>query len=203
MTNNHVLFANLLVYYNDQFEIGIKSDWLDQRFTTYLSVFDISKHNIRYRPNAELDPYGWAVAGEHESKGLEFSFTGQLFDDIYVRGGYGYKDAVIKEDKNTPINQGKEFTGSSKHTGNLFVRYLATEQVYGEVGATYVGSYYTDTLNTAKSDDWTRLDAAVGYKNDSWGATFAVSNLTDKEYWRSSSMPGAPRNYLFRLNYFF
>ena len=33
--------------------------------------------------------------------------------------------------------------------------------------------------------------------------TIAVNNLTDKEYWRSNAMPGTPRNYLFRLNYFF
>lgn len=51
--------------------------------------------------------------------------------------------------------------------------------------------------------DFTRLDAAIGFKDEKWGATFAVNNLTDKEYWRSSSMPGTPRNYLFRLNYFF
>ncbi|OUY06260.1 TonB-dependent receptor [Acinetobacter populi] len=189
--------------YNDQYEIGMKSDWFNQQFTTYLSLFDISKHNIRYRPDAENDPYNWTVAGKHQSKGIELSFTGKVFDDFYIRGGYGYKDAKIKEDKATPANEGKQFSGSSKHTGNLFLRYLATDKIYGEIGATYVGSYYTDTANTTKRDGWTRLDTAFGYKDDKWGATFAINNLTNKEYWRSSSMPGTPRNYLFRVNYYF
>lgn len=55
-----------------------------------------------------------------------------------------------------------------KHTGNLFVRYLPTEKFYGEIGATYMGSYYTSDENTAKMPDW-RPDAALGYKDKELG----------------------------------
>jgi iron complex outermembrane receptor protein len=129
-------------------------------------------------------------------------------DNLYVRGGYGYTDAKWKNDSRTTVKEedrlkGKKLAKISENTGNLFVRYLPTEKWYGEVGATYVGSYYTTDKNLIKMPDWTRVDAAVGYKDDKWGATFAVNNLTDKEYWRSNSMPGTPRNYLFRVNYYF
>lgn len=186
--------------YSDQYEVGIKSDWLNKRLNTQFSVFNISKHNIRSYDEPRDE---WSVVGEHESKGLEFSFIGQAFDNVYIRGGYGYKDATIKENKLDTRLEGKQLAGSSKQTGNLFIRYIATEKAYGEIGATYVGSYYTNNDNLIQMPDWTRLDAAIGYKDNSWGATFAVNNLTDKAYWRSSSMPGTPRNYLFRLNYFF
>lgn len=56
----------------------------------------------------------------------------------------------------------------------------------------YMGSYFTSDENTTKMPDWTRVDAAIGYKDTKWGATVAVNNLTDKEYWRLSSMPGTP-----------
>nr|WP_298892022.1 TonB-dependent receptor [uncultured Acinetobacter sp.] len=92
---------------------------------------------------------------------------------------------------------------SSENTGNLFVRYLATDKVYAEVGATYVDSYFTTLDNTTKMPDYRRVDASIGYKDDNWSITGAVNNVTDKEYWRSSSMPGTPRNYLLRVNYLF
>ncbi|WP_257222650.1 MULTISPECIES: hypothetical protein [unclassified Acinetobacter] len=29
-----------------------------------------------------------------------------------------------------------------------------------------------------------RVDAAIGFKNEDWSASFAVNNLTDEKYWR-------------------
>jgi iron complex outermembrane receptor protein len=194
--------------YNEQYEIGVKSDWLDGRLNTQLSVFDITKNNIRYQPDSVNRPNDWEVGQKQQSQGVEFSFIGQVLDNLYVRGGYGYTDAKWKNDSRTTVKEedrlkGKKLAKISENTGNLFVRYLPTEKWYGEVGATYVGSYYTTDKNLIKMPDWTRVDAAVGYKDDKWGATFAVNNLTDKEYRRSNSMPGTPRNYLFRVNYYF
>lgn len=188
--------------YNEQYEIGVKSDWFDERLNTQFSVYDIRKKNIRYRPDPDV-PDVWAVGGEHQSKGLEFSFIGRVLDNLFVRGGYGYTDAQVKKDKEKPENVGNTLSNTSKNTGNLFVRYLPTEKLYGEVGVTYVGSYYTNINNLNKMEGFNRVDAAIGYSADPWNVTLAVSNLTNKEYWRSDSMPGTPRSFLMRLNYQF
>lgn len=188
--------------YNEQYEVGIKSDWLNDRLNTQLSVYDIRKNNIRYLPDAEK-PDDWAVAGQHESKGVEFSFIGRVLDNLFIRGGYGYTDAKVKKDVRTPSNVGNQLALNSKNTGNLFVRYLPTEQLYGEVGVTHVGSYYTNVNNQIAVDGFNRVDAAIGYSANPWNVTLAVNNLTNKEYWRSESMPGTPRNFLVRLNYQF
>jgi iron complex outermembrane receptor protein len=58
--------------------------------------------------------------------------------------------------------KGKKLAKISENTGNLFVRYLPTEKWYGEVGATYVGSYYTTDKKVIKMPEWTRVEAAVG-----------------------------------------
>lgn len=189
--------------YNEQYEIGVKSDWLDQRLNTQLSVYDIRKKNIRYQPDAKEQPFLWSVGGEHQAKGLEFSFIGRVLDNVFVRGGYGYTDTEVKKDKEKPENVGNALANASKNTGNLFVRYLPTEKLYGEVGVTYVGSYYPNINNLTKMDGFNRVDAAIGYSADPWNVTLAVSNLTNKEYWRSDSMPGTPRSFLMRLNYQF
>ncbi|EMH1674128.1 TonB-dependent receptor, partial [Acinetobacter baumannii] len=128
--------------YNEQYEVGVKSEWFDNRLNTQFSVFDIRKNNIRYKPNPDSEPEVWATAGQHQSRGFEFSFIGRVLDNVFVRGGYGYTDAKVKEDNQNPEREGNYLANTSKNTGNLFVRYLPTEQWYTEVGVTYVGSYY-------------------------------------------------------------
>ncbi|RJN71400.1 TonB-dependent receptor, partial [Acinetobacter baumannii] len=39
--------------YNEQYEVGVKSEWFDNRLNTQFSVFDIRKNNIRYKPNPD------------------------------------------------------------------------------------------------------------------------------------------------------
>ncbi|WP_336138934.1 TonB-dependent siderophore receptor [Acinetobacter ursingii] len=194
--------------YNEQYEVGVKSDWFEQRLNTQLSVFDITKNNIRYQPDPTNQPNEWQVGQQQQSKGVEFSFIGRVLENVFVRGGYGYTDAKWKKDTRATVAETSRLKGNrlaniSENTGNLFIRYLPVERVYAEIGGTYVGSFYTADNNLNKIEGWTRLDAALGYKDEHWGITFAVNNLTDKEYWRSNAMPGAPRNYLVRLNYQF
>lgn len=194
--------------YNDQFEVGIKSDWLDQRLSTQFSVYDIRKHNIRYQPDAINNPDLWAVAGEHEARGAEFSFIGRLRDNVFIRGGYGYTDAKVKENIQYPLTENNPLDKVSKNTANLFVRYLPTENLYFETGVTYQGSFYAyqnGNLNSTPVhiNGFARLDAAIGYSFAPWNVTLAVNNVTDKQYWRSAELPGTPRNVLLRFGYQF
>ena len=116
-------------------------------------------------------------------------------------------DTEISKD-NKAANVGKVLNNTPRHTGNLFIRYLPVEKIYGEIGATYVGDakiYSNGNLDNTPIDfqGFTRLDAAIGYSADPWNVTLAVNNLTNKDYWRSESMPGTTRNVLVRLNYQF
>lgn len=138
--------------YNEQYEIGVKSDWLNQRLNTKLSVYQIEKNNIRYQPDSLNAPDEWAIAGQHESKGVEFSYLGKLMDNLYIRGGYGYTDAKVTKDQQMLANIGNQLGLSSKNTGNLFLRYLSIEQIYTEVGVTHVGSFYNNVKNDYKVD---------------------------------------------------
>lgn len=189
-----------------QYEIGVKSDWLNQRLNTQLSAYHINKENVRGSSNPLVPRSPSMVIGDQVSKGVEFSFIGKALDNVYIRGGYGYNHASLKRDLRTAVNYtGNQLANTSKHTGNLFVRYIPTEQWYGEVGLTHVGDFYSNDSNApnTKIDGFTRLDGAIGFKNDDWSITLSGNNLTDKKYWRSGAMPGTPRNYLLRVNYLF
>ncbi|HWK42804.1 MAG TPA: TonB-dependent siderophore receptor [Croceibacterium sp.] len=189
--------------FQQQYEAGIKSDWFGGRLNTQLSVFNLERSNIRYRPDPENDPYTWAVQGKQRSIGVEFSAIGRIIDTLFVRGGGSYIESTVREDVATPANVGKSLANTARETGNLFLRYVPVEWLYIEGGVTYVGDQWTNLANTTRLPGYERFDAAVGYSVGNINMTLAVSNITDKVYWRSAAMPGAPRSALFRLNYQF
>lgn len=188
--------------YSRQLEIGLKSDWLDKRFSTQLAVYQLEHYNIRYNPD-ENQPQLWAVRGKERSRGIEFSITGQLIKDWYVRGGLGLMKPEIVKDRAQPQNEGKILRNSAERNGNLFVRYAPAGQWYAEVGVTHSGSRWADSANTDRLPGYTRWDGLVGWRQDAWTVTLALTNLTDRQYWRSSNMPGTPRTALLSANYQF
>ena len=189
--------------YSRQFEVGVKSDWFDGALSTQLSVYQLEHFNIRYRPDPDNDPFTWAVRGKERSRGIEFSASGRLAPSWYVRGGVALMSAKAVEDRGTPANQGNYLPNSAKRNGSLFVRYAPSGPWYAEIGVTHTSARWTNAANTARLPGYTRWDALVGWRAAPWTVTLAVSNLLDKEYWRSSAMPGAPRSFLLSANYQF
>jgi len=186
--------------YSRQYEIGVKNDWLDERLSSQLSVYELELYNIRYQPDPDNDPYTWAVRGSERSRGVEASVAGRLLTGLYVRGGVGLLEAKIGQDLTTPANEGRYKRGVARKTGNLFVRYAPGNDWYGEVGVTYRGPVYNDLANTSERAGYTRWDASIGWRPMPWTVTLAITNLFDTDYWRSTSMPGAPRGILLSVN---
>jgi iron complex outermembrane receptor protein len=57
--------------------------------------------------------------------------------------------------------------------------------------------------NTSRMPGYARVDASIGWRPMPWTVTLAMTNLLDKRYWRSNSMPGAPRGVLLSASYLF
>lgn len=198
--------------YNEQYEVGIKSDWLDGALSTTLAFF-INEHNdIRYKPDPDNNPFLWAIRGKEESKGVDLTVIGEIYNGLFVRASVGYMDTEIKEDKNYPELEGEKLRNTSRVQGNIFVRYAPTDIWFAEAGVTHVGKRYNYSHNRKTHsvsyednlDAYTRVDLMAGYRfNDNLSATVAVHNLTDEDYWRSTSMPGAGRTFLAKINYEF
>lgn len=186
-----------------QVEVGVKSDWLNGALSTQLSVYQLEHANIRYRPDAVNDPFTWAVRGKERSRGIEFSAAGRVASSWYVRGGVGVTSAKVVADKQQPALVGKHLPDTALRNGNIFVRYAPQGPWYAEIGATYTSARWLNAANTSQVPGYTRWDALVGWRQGAWTATAALSNLLDKEYWRSDAMPGAPRSLLVSVNYQF
>jgi len=186
-----------------QMEAGIKSEWMDGRLSTTLAVYELEHYNIRYQPDPINDPFNYEVRGKERSRGVELSAAGRLAPSWYVRGGVGFMDADVAKDASNPALNGKALQDTGRRNGNLFLRYAPEGHFYGEVGVTYSSSRWLNATNTLSLPGYTRWDALIGYRAAPWTATLAFSNIFDKEYWRSSAMPGAPRSVLLSVNYQF
>lgn len=189
--------------HSQQFEVGVKSDWLDGALSTQLAVYQLEHYNIRYRPDPDNDPFTWAVRGKERSRGIEFSAAGRVAPFWYVHGGVGIMAAKVTENKANPALEGNYLANTARRNGNVFLRYAPAGNWYAELGVTHTSARYTNDANTSRVPGYTRWDGLVGWRAAPWTVTLAVSNLTNKEYWRSSSMPGTPRGALLSANYQF
>ncbi|MEN5314573.1 TonB-dependent siderophore receptor [Pseudomonas koreensis] len=187
-----------------QKEIGVKSDWLDDRLSTTLAVYDLELYNRRTSdPN---DPTLTVMTGLQRSRGIELTATGKLVGNWYMRGGVGVQDTTIEKDNNGL--EGKRVNNVAKHNGSLFLTWKPEMGWYGETGLTLVGQRYADNANTTVLPGYGRWDALVGYRFKDWDLRAALNNITDREYYASATsqnqiQPGAPRNVVMTGTYSF
>ncbi|OCA63215.1 ligand-gated channel protein [Aeromonas piscicola] len=177
------------------YEGGVKSDWLDGRLATTLSVYRLEMYNKRSKD--PLDPTKVILTGLQRTEGIELSARAQLTDELYLRGGIAIQDAEqVKADADL---QGKRPMNVSRQNGQLFAGYQSgTQGWFGETGVTAVGDRFADNANTTTLPGYARFDARAGYRWQQWETQLSVENLTDHDYFVSATsasqiMPGTPR----------
>nr|WP_231623889.1 TonB-dependent receptor [Neisseria sp. 83E34] len=133
------------------------------------------------------------------------SALGRIAPQWYLRGSLGVMSAKIREDHSKPQASGRHLNNTSNIQGNLFVRYMPNEKLYGEVGFTGTGKryYYNRNDEYQPVPGFVRTDALVGYNHKNWNFTLAAYNLFNHQYWRANDMPGSPRAFTARVNYSF
>lgn len=187
-----------------QKEIGVKSDWLNDRLSTTLAVYDLELYNRRTSdPN---DPTLTVMTGLQRSRGIELTATGKLVGNWYMRGGVGVQDTTIEKDNNGL--EGKRVNNVAKNNGSLFLTWKPEMGWYGETGLTLVGQRYADNANTTVLPGYGRWDALLGYRFKDWDLRAALNNITDREYYASATsqyqiQPGAPRSVVMTGTYSF
>jgi len=187
-----------------QKEIGVKSDWFDDRLSTTLAIYDLELYNRRTSdPN---DPTLTVMSGLQRSRGIELTATGNIVGNWYMRGGVGMQDAKIEKDNNGL--EGKRINNVAKRNGSLFLTWKPEMGWYGETGLTLVGQRYADNANTTVLPGYGRWDALVGYRLKDWDLRAALNNITDREYYASATsqyqiQPGAPRSVVMTGTYSF
>ncbi|MEQ1635171.1 MAG: TonB-dependent receptor [Methylococcales bacterium] len=105
-----------------QWEAGFKTSFFDDRFSSTIAYYDLTKQNI-----ATSDPFNpsFSVAtGEARSRGVEVDVKGEILSGWNTIATYAYTDTeVLKENNKNLIPVGAGFRGIPKHTSTLWTTY--------------------------------------------------------------------------------
>jgi iron complex outermembrane receptor protein len=199
-------------------ELGLKSQFLDNRIRFNLAVFDADYEDIQVNTSSVVgNPSITDVlnAGKAKIKGVEAELTAVLLEGLTFHANYGYlkpeykeiigADGVNRANVYTPIN-------SPKNAWSLDLEYVFPWQLPGELSANLNYSWQ-DEMHTSTSNptflipEYSLLNARLTLADvQAFGGSFRVSlwgkNLRDKEYWLSLArvidpyaLYGEPRSY--------
>ena len=129
-----------------QHEIGVKSEFLDQRLSFAVAHFEISQNNISTpNPLRGLDPTQPAVLYQDQSnRGVEFEVTGGLTKDLSVIASYAnqrLRDTLGRRVRNVPDEM-----------ANLLLNYHFDKALSFFAGMNYVGDTAAETAPGSLTD---------------------------------------------------
>ncbi|MEN0035542.1 MAG: TonB-dependent siderophore receptor [Cellvibrio sp.] len=210
------------------FELGVKSDWLENRITASLALYRIEREGEAVRDpdyTSVTDPDGgnccWVAQGERLSKGIDVEINGEILPRWHLFAGYTWND---NEDKKAAIKRFSSVT--PKHLFKLWSTWrfdgsLSKLTLGGGVTA-QSSQYVTGTVRSLNpiTDvydgptvpfEYTQSGYAVwslfgDYRlTDNWTTSLKVNNVFDKKYYQtmgssnSSNWYGEPVNTMLTL----
>ena len=190
-------------YKSKQYEIGAKYS-LNEKVLLTGALFRIEKANW-YEKTDSNGKINYSEDGEQRHEGIELGITGKVTDNFTVVAGGTLMDLSV-EKATDPTLEGKKPTDAASKMAKIYTEY-EIQQIKGlalTAGAYYTGKKYANEENTDVLPSYTLYDAGLRYKTkfDKYPTIFNlnVQNLTDKEYWGSSTNLGDPRTAAISMN---
>ncbi|MCV2487248.1 TonB-dependent receptor [Flavobacterium sp. SH_e] len=216
----------------DQYEVGIKTDFLKGLLSTNVTVYQITNSNF-----AQMAPYKAdgtenndtsikLLSGETKSKGVEVDVTARPVEGLNIIAGYSYND--MRYTKTSGLNgsfiEGDRVARTPLNTANLSFFYTLQEGFFKGVSVGAIGNYIGDRIggwnnqyDSTKPDGiWYReiplegyvtIDASVGYTWSKFSILCKLSNITNELNYtvheNYSVNPIAPRQVMTSLRYKF
>ncbi|MGH8656530.1 MAG: TonB-dependent siderophore receptor [Gammaproteobacteria bacterium] len=151
----------------EQFEAGFKTEVFDQRVSTTLAFYHLTRQNILTPNFITPDPFDSIAVGEARSRGIELDMTGQITEEWNLIGSYAYTGARVTLDNGGL--QGNLLSNVPEHAGSLFLKYDFKQHAPLNglslgFGAFVVGDRAGDPENTFKLPGYTRLDTFAAYR---------------------------------------
>ncbi len=197
----------------DQYEIGLRSEWLDRTLRANVTAFFYDYRELQVN---KVD--GTVVTIENAAKadiyGVEVELTALLGEHFTLEATFGLLDSEYKEyrtaDPSRPAPffpefdlSGNELTQAPGYTVNIGAEYrtpLNGGSLVFRGDARFVDDVWQTAFNTdnLKQDAYEWLRASVSYESagDNWVLTAFVNNITDEEVisaaFVSSALVGAP-----------
>ena len=195
--------------YSELYEMGVKTDWFNNRLSATASVFKITQQNSLYDafPAVIGKPDLKMQIGEEESNGFEFDLAGEITPNWSILANYAYIDARITK---TAQNNEKDFDmqrpSTPRHSGNIWTKYIITEGPLKHLGFGAGYNFVTERYgqigrrtNTTVYPGYGLVNAVLYYKINQIQLQLNLNNVLNQTHWvggydKLRSFPGAPRN---------
>lgn len=191
----------------DQWEVGVKGEWLDGRLNAYTSIYRIQDEN---RALADPANPGFSVpAGKVRIQGVDAEISGELLPGWHLTAGYAYTDTEYLT--GTAAQTGQPFAPTTpKHNFKLWSLYHFAEgtALHGlDVGGglrAVSGGFYQNPSIVGKG--YAVASLRLGYRlHPNVQAALNVENLFDRDYLEragnltNNNYYGAPRSFMLTL----
>ena len=194
----------------NQYEAGIKAEYLDGRLNASLAVFQLDQQNRALLDPAFPDDDFYLAQGKARSRGVEAHLSGEILPGWTVNGGYTYTHSKYLDDS-VDASASNFSQISPKHLLRLWTNYAPPRQKW-EVGAglNATSRTYNETFaGTISQGSYATVDARVAYRlTDKITVAVNGTNLFDRHYYAAfggtgNVFWGDPRRGLatLRLNY--
>ena len=153
--------------------------------------------------------------GEADSKGIELDIEYTAVPGLYIKAGYAYVDARVREfdvDSLQATRAGNKLRFAPDHLANGWASY---EFQNGTVkglglgsGINVTGANFTNSSNTFELPAYYTWDATLFYKLKGVRVALNLNNITDQLYYTDAIydnqfFPGMERNFRLTLSYTF
>ncbi|HEY0056671.1 MAG TPA: TonB-dependent receptor [Pedobacter sp.] len=222
---------NMRASFINQYEVGVKNDFLSGRLSANFSLYRIINSNLAITSDLGLngktgntDSNIKQFAGQTTSEGAELDITGSIAQNLTFLAGYSYNFMrITKSDPSKPFSfiEGERLVNNPANTGNASVFYTFNlKNLKGlKVGASTFytgkrnGGYNNRVGQTQKFDrliplsSFQTFDLSLGYSVKKLSLLAKISNITDELNYivheNYSVNPIAPRQFVTTLSYKF
>lgn len=184
----------------DQYELGVKNQWLNGRLSANLTLYRIINNNL-----AQTAPFAGdgitvnnntalkELTGQTTSDGFEADISSQPIKGLNINAGYSYNNMRYTKVENKVGNyvEGQRLVNSPAHTANASAFYTVRQGILAglKAGATavYIGDRlggWNDTQGQPQTfsrlipvDGFTTIDFSVGYSFKKISLLAKVSNI--------------------------
>ncbi|EAR7989957.1 ferric-rhodotorulic acid/ferric-coprogen receptor FhuE [Salmonella enterica] len=195
----------------NNYEVGLKSDWMNSRLTSTLSVFRIEQNNVAQATTIPIPgsngEFAWKPTDGTVSKGVEFEVNGAITDNWQMT--FGATRYIAEDNEGNAVNPNLPRTSVK-----LFTRYrlpVMPELTVGG-GINWQNRVYKDTATPygafrAEQGSYALVDLFTRYQvTKNFSVQGNINNLLNKTYDTNidgSIVYGAPRNVSLTANYQF
>lgn len=200
------------------YEAGFKSEWLNRRLRTNVSVFLNDISGLQQTANVGAGAFAQQNVGDATVRGIEAEFMAQPADGLTLFANLGLQDNEY--DRLNPASQAAVAAATDLPlvpgaTAQLGFDYEApiSASLALKLGASgrFTDDFWVEVTNSLLVKGYTRYDAflALATLDGKWEARLSGTNLSDEANWVSGfvsvAQPGLtllrPREWMLRVNF--